>query len=299
MEAPEKTNRQKEQRALKVLQKMGFSQKEVNALGSGDTGLRDVNIPIINLRPNPYQPRLIYSQEEMDVLRASIRKYGVLEPIGVVKLPVPEGLVTHEIVFGERRFRAAQLEELDIIPARILTGISTTDMIVYPLVENTLREGLSPIETSVAIGKLREKFPEMRSEDIAERLCVSARSIQQHTSIFKALSVSEDIRALFEGQSTDVTFRAAYAFSKLGHLILDHKDRFIQIAKAEGIKTALAYLKEMTSSGGEKNETSYRETKTHFIMEIRIPKDAELTPESETAIRQLLTLFFKTCKPVQ
>ena len=73
-----------------------------------------VDIPLADLRPNPYQPRKVFKDDTLQELSESIKKHGVFQPI-IVKTSIKG----YEIVAGERRFRASKLAGLETIPAII------------------------------------------------------------------------------------------------------------------------------------------------------------------------------------
>jgi ParB family chromosome partitioning protein len=94
------------------------------------------------LAPNPHQPRTHFDAAALDELTASIRAHGVLHPI-VVLPPGEDGV--HEIVAGERRWRAARAAGLERVPVRVL-DLDPGARIAVAMVENLQREDLSPLE---------------------------------------------------------------------------------------------------------------------------------------------------------
>ena len=94
------------------------------SLLSPDSPTRSVGVrivPVDHIEPNPEQPRMVFEQEALDELTASIREHGVLQPI----LVRPLGPNTYQIVAGERRWRASRQAGLETI--LVLTGISTRE----------------------------------------------------------------------------------------------------------------------------------------------------------------------------
>lgn len=108
-----------------------------------------VNIPISQIRPNPYQPRKNFSKRSIEELSQSIDAYGVLQPISVRKINDK----AYELVAGERRLRAAELIELESIPA-ILVNMKDQDSAVLALIENLQREDLNFIEEAEGYSNL-------------------------------------------------------------------------------------------------------------------------------------------------
>ena len=101
-------------------------------------------IPVSEIRPNPYQPRKSFDQEALDELATSIKNYGVFQPIIVKK-----SIKGYDLVAGERRLRASKLAGLDTIPA-IIKEFNDEEMREIALLENIQRENLSAIELAWA-----------------------------------------------------------------------------------------------------------------------------------------------------
>src|SRR3546814_6856829 len=111
-------------------------------------GTREV--PIEQLRPNPYQPRKMFNPEALDELARSLKDKGVLQPLLVrrVKAGSAEG-ATYEIIAGERRWRAAQIAKLHAVPV-VIKEISDRDALAIGLIENVQRADLNPLEEAGA-----------------------------------------------------------------------------------------------------------------------------------------------------
>ncbi|RKD31379.1 nucleoid occlusion protein [Thermohalobacter berrensis] len=100
-----------------------------------------VSIPIENIKPNPYQPRKNFNKRTLEELCQSIISYGVLQPISVRKICES----SYELVAGERRLRAAEMANLETIPA-VIVDMQDEDSAVLALIENLQREDLNFIE---------------------------------------------------------------------------------------------------------------------------------------------------------
>ena len=100
-----------------------------------------LQLSLESVTPNPYQPRRIFCQHSLDELAASIRTYGVLQPISVRLI----NSYSYELVAGERRLRASKLAGLSTIPA-ILVDINDIDSAVLAMIENLQRENLHFLE---------------------------------------------------------------------------------------------------------------------------------------------------------
>jgi ParB family chromosome partitioning protein len=98
-------------------------------------------VPIDRIDPNPQQPRLVFNQETLDELAASIREHGVLQPI----LVRPIGANRFQLIAGERRWRASTLAGLETIPA-LIEDIDDDTALEISIIENLQREDISPLD---------------------------------------------------------------------------------------------------------------------------------------------------------
>jgi ParB family transcriptional regulator, chromosome partitioning protein len=116
-------------------------------------------IPTDLIVPSPHQPRSTFDEAGLVGLAESIKVRGVLQPVLV--RPIPGG--TYELVAGERRWRAAQLAELDTVPA-IVRHHDDAASLEVALIENMVREDLNPIEEARACAALTEELGLSREE---------------------------------------------------------------------------------------------------------------------------------------
>ena len=120
-------------------------------------------LPISEIRPNPYQPRKTFNQEALDELAESIKNYGVFQPIIVKK-----SIKGYDLVAGERRLRASQLAGLTTIPA-IIKEFSDSQMREIALLENLQRENLTAIELAWAYKGIIDSL-HIKQEELAEKI---------------------------------------------------------------------------------------------------------------------------------
>lgn len=109
-------------------------------------------VAVSEIVPNRFQPRKDFDPERLAELAASIKTYGVLQPIVLRK--TSDG---YELVAGERRWRASQLCGLTAIPA-LIRNYTDTEMTAVALVENLQRENLNPMEEAFAYRRLIDEF---------------------------------------------------------------------------------------------------------------------------------------------
>ncbi|MFB5190900.1 ParB/RepB/Spo0J family partition protein [Alicyclobacillus fastidiosus] len=123
-----------------------------------------VSVDVRDLRPNPYQPRREFNEEKLHELSRSILEHGIIQPLIVRKSEV-RGF---DIVAGERRFRAAKLAGLQVVPA-VVRELSDVLLMEIALIENLQREDLNPIEIADAYANLIDKC-ELTQDELAQRV---------------------------------------------------------------------------------------------------------------------------------
>ena len=145
-----------------------------------------VQIPVNDIRPNPYQPRRSFDQESLDELATSIRNYGVFQPIIVKK-----SIKGYDLVAGERRLRASKLAGLDTIPA-IVKDFSDEEMREIALLENIQRENLTSIELAWAYKGIIDSL-HIRQEDLAAKI---GKSRSHVTNTLGLLRLPDDVQEM-------------------------------------------------------------------------------------------------------
>lgn len=123
-----------------------------------------MDIDVDQVLPNRNQPRQGFSEDELQGLADSIKQSGLLQPIVVRR----KGDGLYELIAGERRWRAARLAGLRIIPAAI-RNCSDSEAIVYALIENLQRHDLNPMETARAYHRMASEFG-LTQDEIAEQV---------------------------------------------------------------------------------------------------------------------------------
>jgi len=123
-----------------------------------------VELPLNELRPNPYQPRKTFDELSLQELANSIQHSGVFQPI-IVRQSSVKG---YEIIAGERRFRASKLAGKETIPA-IIRNFDEEAMMQVAVLENLQREDLNPLEEAEAYDMLMKNL-KLTQAQVAERL---------------------------------------------------------------------------------------------------------------------------------
>lgn len=135
-------------------------------------------LPLKELRPNPYQPRKFFSEESITELKESILNHGILQPLLVRK-----SIKGYEIVVGERRFRAATEAGMQTIPV-VVKELTEDKMMEFALIENLQREDLNPMEEAFAYDKLM-KHLQLTQDQLANRLGKSRPHIANHLRLLQ------------------------------------------------------------------------------------------------------------------
>lgn len=128
------------------------SAAEVRESGAGS--LKPRALPIAFLKPNRFQPRRTFGEEDLKNLAESIREKGVLQPILVRPTGEPD---SYEIVAGERRWRAAQRAQLHEVPVSV-REFSDAEALEIAIIENVQRADLNAIEEAMAYQELMSRF---------------------------------------------------------------------------------------------------------------------------------------------
>lgn len=146
-----------------------------------------------SIKPNPQQPRKRFSIQDLESLKASIAREGILQPLLVRKVGE-----SYELVAGERRLRASQDLGLSKVPA-ILTSIPDERLLEVALIENIQREDLNPIELAQAYRQLMD-VKSWTQELLAQSLGLSRPAV---SNTIRLLELPEDIQnSLIRGHVT-------------------------------------------------------------------------------------------------
>jgi ParB family transcriptional regulator, chromosome partitioning protein len=171
-----------------------------------------LNITVDRIAPNPYQPRKEFNKNALEELSASIKQYGVLQPINVRKI----GEDFYELISGERRLRASKLAGIDVIPA-IVNEVVEQDSAVIALIENLQREDLNFIEEAEGYYNLIHDHG-MTQEELAQKVGKKQSTIANKLRLLKLpLAVKEAIL------NNGLTERHARALLKLPDEVMQNK----------------------------------------------------------------------------
>lgn len=217
-------------------------------------------IPVSEIRPNPYQPRKTFNQEALEELAESIKNYGVFQPI-IVK----RSIKGYDLIAGERRLRASRLAGANTIPA-IVKDFTDEEMREISLLENIQRENLTAIELAWAYKGIIDNL-DIRQEDLAKKIGKSRSHI---TNTLGLLNLPDEVqRMILNG---DISMGHARVLSKMENdeEVLDLADKVVkenmsvhnleEISKKEEIKKRAPITRRETSSDYSSIENEMQET---------------------------------------
>jgi len=157
--------------------------------GSSDSQSTPNTLPIEVMQPGQYQPRTNMDPESLQELASSIQAQGIIQPI----LVRPIATDKYEIIAGERRWRAAQIAQLEEVPV-LVRDIADEATLAVALIENIQRENLNPIEEAVGLKRLVDEFG-LTHEEMAKSI---GRSRTAVTNLLRLLSLSHGAKQLLE-----------------------------------------------------------------------------------------------------
>lgn len=173
--------------------KLGRGLGELLGDALDDTG-RVMDISIDEISPNPWQPRRDFDEESLNALASSIRENGLIQPVVVRKKK--DG--TYELAAGERRWRAAKIAGLTVIPA-ISKEYDDRSMAEMALVENLQRKDLNPVDEGMAYRKLMDEYG-LTQENISQKV---GKSRPYVANMVRLLDLPEEVKDfLSKGQLT-------------------------------------------------------------------------------------------------
>ncbi len=159
---------------------VGYINKDIVGHSAPQTVEADiVRIPMDLIEPNPFQPRMQFDSESLSELAESIKSLGLIQPITVRKVAAGK----YQIISGERRYRAAKMAGMDMIPSYIRDA-SEQGMLEMAIVENIQRENLDPIEVAMSYQRLIDECS-LTQEQMADRVGKKRASVTNYLRLLK------------------------------------------------------------------------------------------------------------------
>jgi ParB family transcriptional regulator, chromosome partitioning protein len=147
-------------------------------------------VPIDSIDPNPFQPRTLFPEEELQELIDSVKVKGVIQPILVRRTGD-----RYQLVVGERRWRAARAAGLGAVPA-VVRDMDDREALELALTENLLRDDLGPLEAAKAYQALQERFGASQ-EEIAQRLGLNRATV---SNTLRLLRLPGKVQSMIENR---------------------------------------------------------------------------------------------------
>ncbi|WP_299796693.1 ParB/RepB/Spo0J family partition protein [uncultured Shewanella sp.] len=147
------------------------------------------------MQPGKYQPRKDMSPEALEELSESIKAQGIIQPVVVRKIS-PE---KYEIIAGERRWRAAQIAQLEQIPC-IVKQVPDESAVAIALIENIQREDLNAMEEAIALQRLMEEFS-LTHQQIADAVGKSRATV---SNLLRLNGLNEPVKRMLEYGDIDM-----------------------------------------------------------------------------------------------
>ena len=256
-------------------------------------GGRVVFLPLSSIRPNPAQPRTIFDAQGLQELAASIRQYGVLQPLTVRK---KAGFF--ELVAGERRLRAAGLAGLCEVPC-LLVSVDDQDAGLLALVENLQRRDLDYLEQAEGLQRLMQEY-HLTQEQAARRLGKSQPAVANKLRLLRlsspvraalrASGLSErHARALLRLEDETAQLRAIRLIAENDWTVARterYVDEQLSVAKGKArlsrfvlrdmrlFLNGINHQLDLIRAAGLNPQTEQEETERELVLTIRIPKSA-------------------------
>jgi ParB family chromosome partitioning protein len=166
-------------------------------------------VPVDSIRPNQFQPRKTFNDESLRTLAASLMELGVLQPI--IVRPVEGEPDKYELIAGERRWRAAAIAKLEVVPVLLQDDVNDRLSLEQAVVENLHRVDLHALEEAAAYQQLVDDF-DLTHEQVAQRVGKSRAYV---TNTLRLLQLGEAAQsALASSQITAGHARALLAVSE-------------------------------------------------------------------------------------
>lgn len=205
-------------------------------------------IEIDKIIPNPYQPRREFDQDRLQELSASIRQYGVLQPLVVSRQETMHedgGIkVEYELIAGERRLRASKLAGILQVPVVVRSGDDSRAKLELAIIENLQREDLNAVERAQSFQRLADEF-KLTWAEVGRKM---GKSREYVSNTVRILMLPQDILdALSKGKITEGHTRPLLMLiDRVGEQMTLFKEMMVRkmtVREAEQIARRIAFEK--------------------------------------------------------
>ena len=256
-----------------------------------------VNLDINNVTPNPRQPRTAFNKDSLDELSASIQEQGIIEPI-LVRMRAGK----YELVAGERRWRAAKLAGIKLIPA-IVKEFRDQQSLELAIVENLQREDLNPLDEAEGYAKLIAEF-NLTQDEVAKKVSKNRSTV---TNMLRILKLPEKMKqALGKGKITLGHARALLAIEDAKEQMETFKKILADNLNVRDVEAVAGIKPRKIKKGGRKRAFTknaelnalVEKLTTHFGTKIKVlgtPERGKIEIDyfSKEDLERVLDLIFK------
>ncbi|MEX1014291.1 MAG: ParB/RepB/Spo0J family partition protein [Candidatus Paceibacterota bacterium] len=235
-------------------------------------------IEIDKVKPNPYQPRKEYNQENLQDLANSIREVGIIQPLVASKVEeeTENGTrVEYQLVSGERRLRASKLLGLKTVPVIVRRMGLDKEKLSIALIENIQRADLNPIETARAYSRLQDEFG-LTQREVATKVGKNRATV---ANTLRLLGLPSDIQdAVSEGKLNESQARSLLSIkdpqeqNKVFHMLLENK---ISTKKLRSYKSKNKVNKKENNSQKRENNFWEKQLEEKLSAPVKIQKKGE------------------------
>ena len=213
----------------------GYEDKEATQSTSSNLAM----LALDRLQAGKYQPRTHMDETSLQELADSIKAHGLMQPIIVRALTKPHGKIDHEIIAGERRFRAAKIAGMDEV-AVIIKEVGDEAALAMALIENIQREDLNSLEEAQAIKRLIDEF----NYSHAQAAQAIGRSRSATSNLLRLLNLAEPVQTMLLAGDIDMGHaRALLAVEKPTQLMLAQRITAKQLSVRDAEKLVAETLK--------------------------------------------------------
>lgn len=229
------------------------------------TSGRVLEVSVDAIVANPRQPRTYFSPSELEDLIASVKEYGIIQPLVVTQ--TQNG---YELIAGERRLRSAKAAGLEMVPVVVRTA-TEQEKLELALIENIQRHDLSAVEEARSYKALMDSF-DLTQDAVAKRLGKSRSAI---ANTVRLLDLNEEmLQALQEGEITRSHARALLAQQDLvlrNQMFLQMLNGDMTVREAEELSTNKRPKKAKAKTSQDPNLAAHeRSLETLFGTKVRI-----------------------------
>ena len=210
-------------------------------------------IKLNSIEPNKQQPRKTFNEDSLAELADSIKQYGVIEPLVVVKRKGD-----YELIAGERRWRAARMAGLKEVPV-VIKDYDDQQIVEIALIENIQREDLNPIEEALAYERLIKEF-NLKQDEVAEKVSKSRSNI---TNSLRLLKLTDKVKQMLIDDM--LTTGHVRALIPIEDAELQYETAMHVFDKKLSVRETESYVKKLLSPKQNKDDETTATTDLSFL----------------------------------